>query len=55
MFATFKKWKDLVENERGKKLKFLRYDNGGEYYSKEFDSYCSYNRIHRENKILGTP
>ena len=31
VFATFKKWKSLVENETGKTLKCLRYDNGGEY------------------------
>ena len=30
VFATFKKWKYLVENEIGKKLKCLRSDNGGE-------------------------
>ena len=29
-FSTFKKWKFLVENETGKKLKCLRFDNGGE-------------------------
>jgi hypothetical protein len=31
VFDTFKKWKDLVENETGKSLKCLRSDNGGEY------------------------
>ena len=36
-------------------LKCLKYDNGGEYCSKEFDSYYSYNGIHRENTIPGTP
>ena len=30
VFNTFKKWKALVENETGKKLKCLRSDNGGE-------------------------
>ena len=47
VFNTFKKWKALVENEIGKKLKCLRLDNGGEYCSKEFDSYYSYNGIRR--------
>ena len=55
VFDTFKKWKALAENETRKKLKCLRYDNGGEYCSKEFDSYYSYNGIHREKTILGTP
>ena len=54
VFSTFKKWKYLVENETGKKLKCIRYDNGGEYCSKEFDSNYSYNGIHREKTILGT-
>ena len=37
VFDTFKKWKALVENETGKRLKCLRSDNGCEYCSKEFD------------------
>ena len=47
IFQTFKKWKCLVENETGKKLKCLRSDNGGEYCSHEFEDYCSTNGIHR--------
>jgi hypothetical protein len=31
VFYTCKKWKDLVENETGKRLKYLKSDNGGEY------------------------
>ena len=50
VFPTFKKWKYLVENEIRKRLKCLKSDNGGEYYSKEFDSYCSHNGIHRERR-----
>jgi hypothetical protein len=37
VFDTFKKWKALVDNEIGKRLKCLRSDNGGEYCSKDFD------------------
>ena len=55
VFASFKKWKDLVENETGKKLKDLRSNNGGEYCSKDFDIYCSYNGIRREKTDHGTP
>ena len=55
VFDTFKKWKALAENETGKRLKCLRSDNGGEYCSKEFDSYCSHNGIHREKTVPGTP
>ena len=54
IFETFKKWKALVENEIGNKLKCLRSDNGGEYYSKEFDSCCSYHGIRREKTVSGT-
>jgi transposase InsO family protein len=55
VFDTFKKWKDLVENETGKKLKCLRSDNGGEYFSKDFDDYYSYHQIHREKTVPRTP
>ena len=55
MFATFKKWKVLVGNEIGKNLNCIRSDNGGEYCSKEFDSYFSYNGIPRENTVPRTP
>jgi transposase InsO family protein len=36
-------------------LKCLRLDNGGEYYSKEFDDYCSYHGIRREKIVPLTP
>ena len=55
MFATFKKWKDLAENEIGKRLKCLRSDNGGKYGNKEFDSYFSHNGIRREKRVPRTP
>ena len=55
VFDTLKKSKYLVENVTGKRLKCLRFDNGGEYCSKEFDSYYSHNGIHREKIVPGTP
>ena len=55
MFATFKKWKDLVEDETGEILKCLGSHNGGEYCSKEFNSYYSYHRIHKKKIVPGTP
>jgi hypothetical protein len=55
VFDTFKKWKALVENETKKRLKCLRSNNGGEYFSKEFDDYYSYQGIHREKTVPGTP
>ena len=47
VFNTFKKWKDLVENEIGKKLKCLRLNNGDEYCSNFFEDYCYINGIRR--------
>ena len=55
VFQTFKKWKCLVENETGKKLKCLRSDNGGEYCSDEFEDYYFTNGIHRQKTIPRTP
>jgi hypothetical protein len=55
VFDTFKKWKALVENETGKRLKCLRLDNGGEYCRKEFYYYYSYHGIHREKTVPRTP
>ena len=55
VFDVFKKWKALVENETGLKLKCLRSDNGGEYCSKEFEEYCAKNGIKREKTIPNTP
>ena len=54
VFSTFKRWKALVENET-EKVEMSQYDNGGEYHSKDFDSYCSYHGIHREKIAPRTP
>jgi hypothetical protein len=54
VFDTFKKWKSLVENETGKRLKCLRQENGGEYCSEEFYYYRSYHGIRREKTIPRT-
>ena len=45
----------MVEIETGKKLKCLRSDNGGEYFSNEFDRYCSEHGIRREKTVSRTP
>ena len=37
----------MVENETGNRLKYNRFDSGEEYYSHEFEDYCSTNGIHR--------
>ena len=45
----------MDENETSKKLKCLKYDHGGEYFSHEFEDYCSTNGMHRWQTISRTP
>lgn len=37
VLESFKKYKERVENECGRKIRYLRTDNGGEYCSTEYD------------------
>ena len=39
VFSRFQEFKALVENQTWKKIKVLRSDNGGDYTSKEFESF----------------
>ena len=39
VFYLFKVFRALVENQSGRKLKVLRYDNGGEYVKYDFIQY----------------
>lgn len=52
---AFKEYKSLVENQLDLKIQCLRDDKGGEYMSKEFDSFCSEHGIRREHTIRDTP
>jgi transposase InsO family protein len=52
VFSKFKEFKALIENLSERKIKILRSDNGGEYTSKEFVSFCRDVGIKRE---LTTP
>ena len=54
VFKHFKKFHAMVEREKGKPLKCLRSDNGGEYTSNEFKSYCSEKGIRHEKTIPST-
>ena len=54
-FYLFKVFKDLVENEFGRKLKILRYDNGGEYFKSDLIQYCEYAGFHMHHSIPYTP
>ncbi|KAD6119425.1 hypothetical protein E3N88_10696 [Mikania micrantha] len=55
VFSTFKKFKQLVEVECGRKLKMLRTDRGGEFTSKEFNDYCEKEGIRRQLTAPYTP
>jgi transposase InsO family protein len=54
-FENFKVYKEMVENEIDSKIKCLRYDNGGEFTSKEFMDFCSKNGIKRKFFVARTP
>ena len=48
VFEKFKEFKALIENLSDKRIKTLRSDNGREYTSKEFESFCKDDGIKRE-------
>jgi transposase InsO family protein len=51
----FQEFKEEIENLTNKKIKTLRIDNGGEYTSKEFVSFCKSEGIRRELNIPHNP
>ncbi|KAE8680077.1 hypothetical protein F3Y22_tig00111392pilonHSYRG00241 [Hibiscus syriacus] len=55
IFDTFRKWKAMVENETGLKVKQLRSDNGGEYKNRRFRDFCANNGIKMETTVPMTP
>ncbi|GJW03442.1 retrotransposon protein, putative, ty1-copia subclass [Tanacetum coccineum] len=54
-FSAFKEWKVMVETQTGKKVKKLRTDNGMEFCSNEFNSYCKSEGIVRHYTVPHTP
>jgi transposase InsO family protein len=54
-FEKFKIYKEMVENEMDLRIKCLRYDNGGEFTSKEFMDCCSSHGIKRQFFVARTP
>ena len=50
-FILFKSFKDLVENEYGRKLNILTYDNDGEYVMDEIIQYFEYAGIQMQHSI----
>ena len=55
VFDTFRKWKAMVENETGLKIKRVRSDNGGEYRDNRFREFCANNEIKMEKMVPMTP
>ena len=55
VFAKFKEFKALVENQPEKKIKVLRIDNGGEFCGNEFEDFCKKCGISRKNTTPYTP
>ncbi|KAE8690148.1 hypothetical protein F3Y22_tig00110925pilonHSYRG00035 [Hibiscus syriacus] len=55
VFDIFRKWKAMVENETGLKVKRLRSDNGGEYKNRRFRYFCANNGIKMETTVPMTP
>jgi len=53
MFPVFKKFKALVENQTGRKIKKLRTDNGLEFSELEFTKFCPVNGIARHKTLVG--
>ena len=54
-FECFKIYKEMVENETDVKIKCLRFDNGDEFTSKEFQHFCEENGIKRQFSTAKTP
>jgi transposase InsO family protein len=49
----FKTYKTKVQNQLEKKIKSLRSDRGGEYFSNEFDLFCAEHGIIHESYVSG--
>ena len=55
VFARFKEFKALLENQIGKKIKVLRSDNGGEFTSNKFRYFCRQEGIQRQQTVPYNP
>ena len=54
-FEKFKEFRNEVKNQRGKKIKILRSDRGGEYLSHEFSDHLKSCGIVPQLTLPGTP
>ena len=48
VFNEFQKFKALVEKESGCHITSFRSDNGGKFYSKEFNKFCAKHGIKKQ-------
>ena len=55
VFETFLVWKKMVENQTGRKIKVLRFDNGTEYINDQFSYFCNKEGISRHFTVRDTP
>ena len=55
VFVKFKDFVEMVENQKGKNVKVLRSDNGGEYMSKELEQFCKQKGIQCQHSVPYTP
>ena len=55
VFAKFKEFKALIENQSENKIKVLRTDNGGEFCGNEFKELCKKCGIERHKTTPYTP
>ncbi|KAE8707872.1 hypothetical protein F3Y22_tig00110372pilonHSYRG00231 [Hibiscus syriacus] len=55
VLQIFLKWKNMIENQTGRKIKRLRTDNGGEYKSDPFFDVCHEYGIVRHFTVRHTP
>ena len=54
-FETFKTWKTMIENQKDRKIKIIRTDNGLEFCNKEFAHLCKQDDILRHLSVPGNP
>lgn len=53
--SIFKQFHKAAELQTGRRLKKLHRDNGGEYVSHDFESYCTDHGVHHEHTIPYSP
>lgn len=55
VFEKFLNFKEIMEGELGKRIKYLRTDNGGEFISTQLSKFCRQHSIRREFSCSDKP